>query len=306
MEVKEWGYEEYPGLTEKIEGSVHISSTGDEIGVYHWHDIPYAKVDGHALVLQILEPYTRNEPEKLYPCIVFVQGSAWGIQNIYKTCPCYARLAARGYVVAVVQYRHSGIAHFPAPIHDARNAVRFMRIHAAEYHLDGENIFLGGCSSGGHTAVFAAFADQEPWLDASLYPGVSANVKGILDYYGAVSMTEMDDFPTTLVHHQEISPEGMEVGANLFEHPELAKKATAETYILPETKLPPFFIMHGTKDRMVNPYQSVRLYRKLKECKKEAELYLVDGADHGGAEFWTPDALDAADQFMRKIMDIIK
>lgn len=65
----------------------------------------------------------------------------------------------------------------------------------ADYHLDGENFFLGGCSSGGHTAVFAALADQEPWLDASVYPGVSADVMGILDYYGAVSMTEMDDFP---------------------------------------------------------------------------------------------------------------
>ena len=166
----------------------------------------------------------------------------------------------------------------------------------------GKNFFLGGCSSGGHTAVFAALADQEPWLDASVYPGVSADVMGILDYYGAVSMTEMDDYPDTLEHHLETSPEGKEVGANLREHPELAKKATAVTYIRPETKLPPMFIMHGTKDRKVSPYQSVRLYQKLKECGKEAKLYLVDGADHGGSEFWTPEAVDAADQFMKEIM----
>ena len=302
MEVKVWEYEEYPGLTEEVEGAVHIPTTGDEPGVYHWHDIPYAEVDGHTLVLQILEPYTRNEPEKLHPCFVFVQGSAWGVQDVYKSCPHYARLAARGYVVAVVQYRHSGIAHFPAPIQDARNAVRFMRLHAADYHLDGENFFLGGCSSGGHTAVFAALADQEPWLDASVYPGVSADVMGILDYYGAVSMTEMDDFPDTLEHHLETSPEGMEVGANLREHPELAARATAVTYIRPETKLPPVWIMHGTKDRKVSPYQSVRLYKKLKECGKEVTLYLVDGADHGGSEFWTPEAVDAADRFMKEII----
>lgn len=42
---------------------------------------------------------------------------------------------------------------------------------------------------------------------------------GILDYYGAVSMTEMDDFPDTLEHHLETSPEGMEMGVNLREHP---------------------------------------------------------------------------------------
>lgn len=60
MEVKAWEYDEYPGLTEEVEGAVHIPTTGDEPGVYHWHDIPYAEVDGHTLVLQILEPYTRK------------------------------------------------------------------------------------------------------------------------------------------------------------------------------------------------------------------------------------------------------
>lgn len=302
MEVKEWSYEEYPGVTEEVEGAVHIPTTGDEIGVYHWHDIPYAEVDGHQLVLQILEPYTRNEPTKKYPCVVFVQGSAWREQDVYKSCPHYARLASLGYVVAVVQYRHSGIAVFPATIHDSRNAVRFMRMNAEKYHLDGENFFLGGCSSGGHAAVFAALADQEPWLDESIYPGVSADVKGILDYYGAVSMTEWDDYPDTLSHHLETSPEGKAVGANLREHPELAAKATAVTYIRPETKLPPIFIMHGTKDRSVSPYQSIRLYRKLKECGKEVRMYLVDGADHGGSAFWTPESIQAADQFMKDIM----
>ena len=51
MEVKAWEYDEYPGLTEEVEGAVHIPTTGDEPGVYHWHDIPYAEVDGHTLVL---------------------------------------------------------------------------------------------------------------------------------------------------------------------------------------------------------------------------------------------------------------
>ena len=44
MEVKAWEYDEYPGLTEEVEGAVHIPTTGDEPGVYHWHDIPYAEV----------------------------------------------------------------------------------------------------------------------------------------------------------------------------------------------------------------------------------------------------------------------
>lgn len=49
--------------------------------------------------------------------------------------------------------------------------------------------------------------------------------------------------------------------------------------------------------------QSVSFYRKLKECGKEAKLYLISGADHGGAEFWMDEALDIADGFMREILE---
>lgn len=67
--------------------------------------------------------------------MVFVQGSGWFRQNVSAQIPQVSRLAARGYAAAVVEYRHSGIAPFPAQIMDARNVVRFMRTHAAEYHV---------------------------------------------------------------------------------------------------------------------------------------------------------------------------
>ena len=77
MEIKNWIYEEFPEYTEKVEGAVRISATGNEMGVYYRPDIEYAKIDGVPLHLQVLEPFSRNEPEKFYPCLVFVQGSAW-------------------------------------------------------------------------------------------------------------------------------------------------------------------------------------------------------------------------------------
>ena len=64
MEVKAWEYDEYPGLTEEVEGAVHIPTTGDEPGVYHWHDIPYAEVDGHKLVLQIYSLYNHRRSKR--------------------------------------------------------------------------------------------------------------------------------------------------------------------------------------------------------------------------------------------------
>jgi hypothetical protein len=45
-------------------------------------------------------------------------------------------LLARGYAVANINYRLSGEARAPAPIHDVKTAVRWLRAHASQYHLN--------------------------------------------------------------------------------------------------------------------------------------------------------------------------
>ena len=59
-------------------------------------------------------------------------------QQLHPEIPQLAKLAQLGYVVAEVEYRHSGIAHHPAQIIDAKNAIRYMKKHAAYYHADPE------------------------------------------------------------------------------------------------------------------------------------------------------------------------
>ena len=75
---------------------------------------------------------------------------------------------------------------------------------------------------------------------------------------------------------------------------------SAECNIDHDTRIPPVLIFHGTKDRTVNPAQSGDLYAKLKNTGHEAYFYLIKGADHGRAEFWTPAVIDKADAFMKK------
>ena len=112
-----------------------------------------------------------------------------------------------------------------------------------------------------------------------------------------------DDNPPTNNPDMRGSPEGMEMGGvNLKERPDLCRKLSVECNITEDTDLPPVLIFHGTKDRTVNTRQSVNLYKKLKETGKEAYLYLIRGADHGGAEFWTYEVCNIADTFIKKCL----
>jgi acetyl esterase/lipase len=345
MEVRNWTYEAFPEWTELPEGAKSIPVTGDEPGTYYVPDVEYACPDGIPLHLQILLPVSRKEPEKSCPCIVYVQGSGWMEQDCYHSVGRIARLADRGYVIAVVQYRHSGQAGFPAQIQDARNAVRFMRKNAETWHVIPDQIFLAGSSSGGHTAVFAALAGPEDCtengllfpgaepqanreaeadvpaedtearlsetgggarvlFDRNQYPGVSAGVRGVIDLYGCVSVRREDDFPTMYPRWQE---GGMDTAFLSHipepERPSLLERATAVNWINENTKLPPVFIAHGTKDRVVNTRQSVELYQTLRKYGVPCELYLLVGADHGGPEFWMEELVDQEVRFLRKITE---
>ena len=92
-------------------------------------------------------------------------------------------------------------------------------------------------------------------------------------------------------------------GANLLEHPEWARALSVECNIDEATQLPPTLIFHGTKDRTVNCTGSVVLYNRLKETGHPVEFYLIKGADHGGAEFWTDTVLDIEEKFIRKVVE---
>ncbi len=307
MEVKQWTYEDLPEFTEIPEGAKVIETTGDEINVRYLHDVEYANIGGTPLRLQIMFPFSRKcgldyfmkeMPFKL-PCFVQVQGSGWGPQYIYAKVPCLSRLAARGYVCAIVEYRHSGIAQFPAQACDARNAIRFLRKNASRFGIDPDNIFLAGDSSGGHTAMWGGLLHNDD-SEQNLFPGISGEVNGIVNYYGSTSVIAPDSNPTQLRHCLPDSPEGLVMGGrNLLEEPELARQLSVECNIDENTVLPPVLIFHGTKDRVVNCEGSAILYKRLKETGHPVSFYLLKGADHGGPEFWTPQMLDILEGFMK-------
>ena len=302
-------FSNFKPYSEEVEGAVKLPTTGLEAGVIYRHDVEYADIDGTSLHLQVLIPVNRIEMGKImmkspdarkYPCVVYTQGSAWFKQDVYGNIPNISRLAARGYVVAVVEYRHSGIASFPAQAKDMRNAIRFLKKHADEYNILPDKMIAAGDSSGGHTALFAGIIKDDDTED-NLFPGVCADVKGIVNYYGSTTFTFPDSNPITTNHCLPDSPEGQVMGGkNLLEHPELIRAVSVDCNIEKDTDIPPVLNIHGTADIVVSPKCSVAVYNRLKECGKETELILLEGASHGGNEFWTDEVIDRVTAFIEK------
>jgi dipeptidyl aminopeptidase/acylaminoacyl peptidase len=75
---------------------------------------------------------------------------------------------------------------------------------------------------------------------------------------------------------------------------EIAKDASPLYHV--KKNLPPFLILHGDKDKLVNLEQSVRFEKALKEANVDAALLVAEGAGHDGFFVTRPD-------FVKKTVD---
>lgn len=278
-----------------------VANNKEVYGIY-LHDICYVERDGIQRTLQMIVPESNTYTHD-YPAILYVQGSAWKKQDQYKRLAAMSYLASKGYITAILQYRESELASFPAQIEDAKTGIRYLRKEAKQYHIDPHNIFIMGDSSGGHTAFMAGITASQDIFDTDVYKDYSCAVNAIIDFYGVSCVQIKEDFPTTYNQGESDSPEGLLIGhKNVYEYKELSDPITCMNYVHKDIDIPPILMMHGLSDTVVAVNQSIRLYKKLREEDKEAELYLIENADHGDPVFWTNENMDRVDHFLKEHM----
>jgi acetyl esterase/lipase len=104
--------------------------------------------------------YPKHAGTKLRPGLLVIHGGGWieGDKSSFTSLKNWAPgniidFAMLGFVAASINYRMSGEAPFPAALEDCKNAVRWLRAHASEYHIDANRIGAYGNSAGGHLAL---------------------------------------------------------------------------------------------------------------------------------------------------------
>ena len=306
MPVHNWSHADFPDSTATAEGIREIDAAapyGRRVLV-HPH-VQYAVKDGRALHLVViqpgLDPGTGEQSDldaEVFPLVVYVQGSAWREQQLGTGVARLAEVARRGYVIAVVEYRPSSAAGFPAQVADALSATRWLRDHARDFHLDPERMAMWGDSSGGHTTVMVAVNGHDPsFTDEPDQPPLAFDC--FVDFYGPVALDQMDDEPTTMEHRVLGSPESDLLGGReLAAVPDLVRRADPRTYLAADRPLAPILLAHGTKDRLVPFAQSILLYQALRAAGQPVEMVKVRGAAHGGVTFWTDELLDIVGDFL--------
>lgn len=275
----------------------------DRHKVHYVPNVEYVRRGDQPLHLQLLMPcglMPGADTKRRFPLLIYVQGSAWGEQDVYANLPQLGRLAQQGYVVASVKHRASEEAPFPAFLQDVKSAIRFLRANADRYLIDPEEAAVWGDSSGGHTALMVGVTGDMEEFKTEDHHDCSDAVCAVVDFYGPTDTSQINNAPRNpeFMKPRDDAPENILFRGRVDLHPELAQPGNPIQYVSEEKELPPFLIVHGDCDSVVPFNQSVLMVQKLQQCGKMVEFYKVCGAEHGTC-MWTDEVLEIVDRFLK-------
>lgn len=247
--------------------------------------ILYARADTAELKLNIAVP---ANPKPRYKLLIFIHGGGWqtGHRNAYNSQVLEA--ARRGFVAATISHRYtrtvdeSGVPiyRWPLPLQDVQAAIRFLRLHADEFHIDTDRIGILGASSGAHLAMMAGFIDELMDADtAPVVPGdeqgsIPVNVHAVANISGPVDLVSAYEAPVVTPFLDDL------MNGNPETLPELYQQASPIYHISQNS--PPLLTIHGKQDDVVpieqahlieRKMQAQGLYHKLKIFKNQGHIF---------------------------------
>ena len=256
-------------------------------------DVVYATPNGRSLLLDLHLP---NDGKRPLPVIIWLHGGGWRFGDRRLAPDLKRYFAEYGFAMISIDYRLSEEVTFPAPVHDVKAAIRWVRAHAGQYGLDGQRIGLWGSSAGAHLGLLAALSgDTALEAETAEHAPQPVTVQAVVEGYGPTDFSQMD------AHRQPIPPEeddpesvrmppgkktadpdsfeSLLLGAPIGERPDLVEAANPITYVRPAA--PPILILHGLSDGAVPAHQSELLYDALAAHDSDVTLYLAKGVGHG-------------------------
>ena len=179
--------------------------------------------------------------------------------------PMHDPLTKAGFAWFSINYRLAPKHPYPACVEDVETAIRWVKAHAAEYHVDPRRLALSGESAGAHLVALAAVRATD-----------ATRVAAVIPFYGPF------DLVGRVQPDGKLSP-GMQAlfGRDTFDAATEALMRDASPILHVKPGLPPFLLVHGSADTRVAYQQSVDFQAALRKVGVPCELITVKDGSHG-------------------------
>jgi acetyl esterase/lipase len=225
------------------------------LGAYRRHaDIAYGTHSRHRLDVYVPD----MAPGASRPMVVFWHGGRWSFGDKAKYRFVGAALAELGYVAVLPNYRLYPEVKLAGFMEDAAQAGQWSAAHAALYGADADRIFLMGHSAGAHLAALVTLDPRYFAADGGAPPRI-AGVIGLSGPYDFLPLKEADV-------------------QDMFGPPQNYPQSQPINFVRPDA--PPMLLIHGSKDEVVAPKNSVNLAAALRALGVPVTLKLYPNLLH--------------------------
>ncbi|MDQ2068884.1 alpha/beta hydrolase [Natronospira bacteriovora] len=197
-----------------------------------------------------------------HPAVLLVHGGGWQRGSPGSMEGIARRLARQGLVTVNVDYRFAPAHRFPAQLHDLQLAMHWLHEQADELDINPNRIAAFGFSSGGHlVSLLTVVAGQGGELDQQ-WGGPRTRPAAVV-LGGSPSDLRLWEDGRLVVDF---------LGGTRAEMPETYAQASPLVHVH-DNGLPPFFLFHATRDRIVSPEHSEQFHARLQEKGVPSELH---------------------------------
>lgn len=196
-----------------------------------------------------------------HPAVLLSHGGGWRSFSPESIEGTARHMARRGFVVINVEHRFAPENHFPAQLHDVQQAMHWIHDNAQRLNIDSDRVGAFGFSAGAHLlSLMAMVAGQGGELDAE-FGGVRTRPVAVV----------AGGTPTDLRKWEEGLLVESFIGGTQAEFPDAYSQASPIVHM--HADAPPFFLFHGTMDRLVPDHHATDFYDALQQEGVHVELY---------------------------------
>lgn len=240
--------------------------------------VQYGERDGRPLRLDVFQP-----PEPNGAGILLLVSGSWKSNDRPIQPFLLAPLLRRGYTIFAVRHHSQPECLIGDIVNDMHRAVRFVRLKARDYGVNGQRLGVVGGSSGGHLSLM---------LGTCGGPGNEHSDDPVEQTSSAVQCVACFYPPTDLLNLGESTenpgdggpPRSFRKGfgpraETLEEWKKLGRELSPIYHV--GSSMPPTFIVHGDADTLVPLDQSLRFQAVAQDAGQTVRLEVRHGKSHG-------------------------
>jgi alpha-L-fucosidase 2 len=247
-------------------------------------DVEYGRPDGNPLLLDL------HVPDGAGPFAAAILIHGGGFDEGSKSTnvrPLFGPLTDAGFAWFSIDYRLAPAVHFPEAMEDVNSAIRWVKAHAVEYRVDVARIAIIGESAGGFFVNYAG-----------THATPATKVAAVVDFYGPSDYGKLalarrahpERFNMATINRHAAHGGGIHFfGVDQLDDAGLAKLQAVAPIAALHRGMPPFLVIHGTRDDQVSFAQSTEFCDAIRQVGAACELIPIEGGGHGMGGWRAPE-----------------